>query len=30
LASGAVAAPVVEKPSPSCRYFLFLTRTTVC
>jgi len=30
LASGAVAAPVVGKPSPSCRYFLFLTRTTVC
>jgi hypothetical protein len=30
LASGAVAAPVAGKPSPSCRYFLFLTRTTVC
>jgi hypothetical protein len=30
LASGAVVAPVVGRPSPSCRYFLFLTRTTVC
>jgi len=26
----AVAVPVAGRPSPSCRYFLFLTRTTVC
>lgn len=30
LASGGVAAPVAGKPLPSCRYFLFLTHTTVC
>jgi hypothetical protein len=26
---GAVAAPVAGKPSPSCHFFLLLTRTTV-